>query len=61
MHESRCIYFMYITNSLLEQPSDNNSKNSMISSNQDELLADLKIWKHPFQGTQSRPSKGFPN
>jgi hypothetical protein len=61
MHESRCIYFMYITNSLLEQPSDNNSKNSMISSNQDELLADLKIWKHPFQGTQSRPLKGFPN
>jgi hypothetical protein len=52
---------MYITNSLLVQPSDNNSKNSMISSNQDELLADLKIWEHPFQGTQSRPLKGFPN
>jgi hypothetical protein len=62
MHESRSTYFMYITTGLLEQPSaDDASKNSTTSSNQDELLADLKIWKHPFQGTQSRPLKGFTN
>ena len=42
MHESRSIYFMYITNGLLEQSPTNDSKNSMISSNQYGLLPDLK-------------------
>jgi hypothetical protein len=41
IHQSRSIYFMYITNSLLEATT-NDSKNSMISSNQDELSADPK-------------------